>query len=91
MPLLSKDYLRFDKEDAKLMQDMMKQFYDLHQDAEMPDFSVNYVGYLPVFAIALLASQQSVDKQTRVLIWLTVAIAFFTIVLAALTLALLFR
>ena len=91
MPLLSKDYLRFDKEDVKLMQDMMKQFYDFHEGAEMPDFSDAYVGYLPVFAIALLASQQSVDKLTKELIWLTRLIAVFTIVLAILTLILLFK
>jgi len=91
MPLLSKNYLRFDKEDVKLMQTMMKQFNDLHQGTGMPDYSDMYVGYLPVFAIALMASQESVDKLTKELVWLTRAIAFFTVVLTVLTLVLLFK
>ncbi len=91
MPMLSKNYLRFDKEDVKLMQTLMKQFNDFHQGTGMPDSSDIYVGYLPVFAIALLTSQESVDKLTKELVWLTRVIAFFTIVLTALTLVLLFK
>ncbi len=86
MPLLNKNYLRFDKEDVKLMQTMMKQFNDLHQGTGMPDYSDSYVGYLPVLTIALLASQESIDKLTKELVWLTRVIAFFTVVLITLTL-----
>ncbi len=91
MSLLSKNYLRFDIEDVELMKAMMKQFYEFHRGASMPDYSTSYVGYLPVFAIALLASQESVDKLTRELVWLTRVIAFFTVVLVTLTLVLLFK
>ncbi len=91
MPLLSKNYLRFDKEDVELMKTMMKQFDDFHQGAGMPDYSNNYVGYLPIFAIALLSSQESVDKLTKELVWLTRVIAVFTVVLTVLTLVLLFK
>ena len=105
MPLLSKKYLDFDEEDVKLMQTMMKQFYQFHKGTETPDFANNYVGYLPIFAVALLASQEavenlsekllasqySVEKLSKKLLALTVVIAVFTIVLAVLTLILLFK
>jgi hypothetical protein len=73
------------------MIDMMKKFHDLHQGTGMPDYSNIYVAYLPVFAIALLASQESVEKLTKKLVRLTYVIAFFTVVLAFLTLVLLFK
>ncbi len=73
------------------MQTMMKQFDDLHAGTGMPDYSNVYVGYLPVFAIALLSSQESVDRLTKELVWLTRVIVLFTIVLTALTLVLLFK
>lgn len=91
MPLLSKKYLRFDEDDVKLMQNMMKRFHEMHHGTGMPDYSDAYVGYLPVFAIALLASQDSLDRLTKQLVWLTRIVAFFTLVLTMLTLALLLR
>jgi hypothetical protein len=91
MPLLQKDYLRFDEGDVKLMQDMMKRFHEMHQGTGMPDYSSVYVGYLPVFAIALLASQEFVEKLTQKLVWLTWILVLLTIVVAGLTLVFLFR
>lgn len=105
MPLLSKKYLDFDEEDVKLMKTMMKRFFDFHQGAEMPDYATHYVAYLPVFAIALLASQEtvkklsekllasqeSVEKLSKQLLVLTYVIAGFTVILAVLTLILLLK
>ena len=87
MVLLNKDYLRFTEDDVQLMQNMMKKFHEFHKNVGMPDFSSSYVGYLPVFAIALLASQESVDKLTKKLVRLTWAIIILTVFIAALTLA----
>ena len=89
--LRSKNYLRFDKDDVKLMQTMLKQFHEFHKGTGVPDYAINYAAYLPVFAIALLASQETVEKLTKKLVWLTWAIAFITIVIVALTLVLAFR
>ena len=91
MPILSKKYLGFDQADVQLMRDMLTQFNDFHQSIGAPEFSYNYVAYLPVFAIALLSSQESIDKLTRILVWLTVVIAVFTIILTVLTLLLLYK
>jgi len=91
MPLLSKKYLKFDKDDVELMHSMLKQFHDMHRGTGMPDYAGEYAAYLPVFAIALLASQESVETLTKKLVWLTRTIALFTVVLIALTLAPLFR
>jgi hypothetical protein len=89
MSLLSKKYLSFDKDDVKLMQTMMKQFHDMHSSTGMPDYSSMYAGYLPIFAIALLASQESVEKLTKILIFLTVVLALLA--LGDLVLLILFR
>ena len=91
MPLLSKDYLGFDKEDVQLMQDMMKKFHEMHRGTGMPDYSSVYTAYLPVFAIALLAAQNTVDRLTKELVWLTRGLVFLTVVLIVLTGVLLFR
>ena len=91
MALLNKKYLQFDKDDVKLMQTMLRRFHEMHQNTGMPDYSNTFVGYLPVFAISLLAAQESVDKLTRKLVWLTRMLALFTIVLVGLTLVLLFK
>jgi len=91
MPLLSKDYLDFDKEDVQLMQDMMKKFHEMHRGTGMPDYSNVYTAYLPVFAIALLAAQNTVDRLTKELVWLTRGLVLLTVVLAVLTGVLLFR
>lgn len=85
MPLLKNDYLRFDETDVKLMQDMLKRFSDFHKGTGLPDASSSYGAYLPVFAISLLASQESVDRLSRIVVALTVVIALFTVVLAVLT------
>ena len=91
MPLLNKKYLGFDEEDVQLMQDMMKKFHELHCGTGMPDFSNIYTAYLPVFAIALLAAQNTVDRLTKELVWLTRVLVFLTVVLTILTAILLFR
>jgi hypothetical protein len=85
MSILDKKFLRFDEEDVKIMKEMMKRFYEFHHGAEMPDWSTNFAGYLPVFAIALLVSQESVDKLTKRLIVLTWILAILTLILVALT------
>jgi hypothetical protein len=89
MSLLDKKYLSFDEGDVKLMQDMMKKFYEFHKNSEMPDYSSSYVGYLPVFTIALLSSQDSIDRLTKELVWLSRLMAFLTFVLVLLTFVLL--
>jgi hypothetical protein len=86
MPLLSKKYLGFDKDDVRLMQTMMKQFHDMHSGTGMPDYSSMYAGYLPGFAIALLASQESVERLTKKLVCLTWVVVFLTVALALLAL-----
>ncbi len=91
MGILSTNYLRFNKNDVEMMKNMMKQFHEYHKGTGMPDFSKNYVAYLPVFAIALLASQESVDKLSRKLLWLTWAIAILTVMLTAMTLFMVIR
>jgi amino acid transporter len=91
MSILGKHYLKFDQEDVRLMQDMMKKFHELHQSTGMPDFSINYAGYLPVFTIALLSSQESVERLTKRLVFLTWMLATLTIIVTVLTVALLFR
>ena len=88
MPLISKRYLNFDESDVHLMKEMLDKFHELHKGAAVPDYSNNYVSYLPVFSIALLASQEVMERLTRKLIWLTVVIAVLTLVLAALTIVL---
>lgn len=91
MPLLSKKYLGFDEEDVKLMKDMMKKFHEMHYGTGMPDYSDTYAAYLPVFAIALLAAQNAVDRLTKKLVRLTWGLVLLTIVLTVLTGVLLFR
>ena len=91
MALLNMDYLRFNKKDVQLMQKMLKQFHEFHEGVGMPDFSNSYIAYLPVFAIALLASQEGVDKLTRRLVKLTWVIIALTIALTALTLIMAIR
>jgi hypothetical protein len=44
MAILGKGYLRFDREDVHMMQEMMKKFHDLHAGTGMPDYSDSYVG-----------------------------------------------
>jgi len=85
MALLGTNYLRFGEDDVQMMKNMMKRFHEFHKGSGMPDFSQNYVAYLPVFAIALLASQESVDKLSRKLLGLTWVIAGLTAVLTILT------
>ena len=91
MSILNQNILRFTEEDVKLMKEMMKKFYEFHHGAEMPDWSTNYSGYLPVFAIALLAAQESMDKLTNKLIRLTWVISFLTLLLVILTAVLLIK
>jgi len=81
MPILNKRYLCFDNEDVKLMQEMMKKFHELHQGTGMPDYSNIYSGYLPVFAIALLVSQEAISRLTNKLVWFTIVLAVLTAVL----------
>jgi hypothetical protein len=91
MGLLKSDYERFNKDDVEMMKNMMVQFMKFHGGAALPDYSVNYAGYLPVFAIALLSSQESVDRLTKRLTWLTVILVVLTMSLAGLTLMLVLK
>ena len=85
MSILNKKYSAFDLEDVRLMQKMMADFSEMHKGTDMPDYSNAYAGYLPVFAIALLASQDSVERLTKRLVVLTWVIAALTLIMAALT------
>jgi len=85
MSILNNKYAKFDSEDVRLMQKMMREFSEMHKGTGMPDYSNAYVGYLPVFAIALLASQDSVERLTKKLVVLTWAIAALTLTMASLT------
>jgi hypothetical protein len=91
MSILDKKLLLFTEEDVRLMKEMMKKFYEYHHGAEMPDWSSNYAGYIPVFAIALLTTQVSMDKLTTKLIKLTWVIAALTSILVLLTIILLIK
>lgn len=91
MSLINKEYLNFDNEDVRLMKDMMKKFHEMHSGTGMPDFSINYAGYLPVFALSLLAAQNTIDKLTKKLVWLTGGLFFLTFVLMVLTCVLIFK
>jgi hypothetical protein len=84
MPLLNEKYLGFDEEDVILIKKMIAKFHELHRGSGMPEYSPHYVGYLPVFAIALLASQVAIDRLTKKLICLTRVMVLFTFVLAVL-------
>ncbi len=88
MSKLNRDHLEFDEDDVHLMKEMLKKFHDLHGGAETPDWSRNYVAYLPVFAISMLSAQQTIDQLTKQLVWLTRALVFLTLVLVLLTIAL---
>jgi hypothetical protein len=78
MAIISKRSSRFNKEDVRLMDDMLKRFYELKGKSGVPDYSPNYVAYIPVLALALLWSQNRVERLTWVLIGLTVLLAFLT-------------
>lgn len=60
---------------------MLKKFSELHRGAGVPPYSANYAAYLPVFAIALLVSQQETAKLSKRLEWLTWALVLLTVVL----------
>jgi hypothetical protein len=89
--LVNKKYLNFDSEDVQLMKDMMKKFHEMHRGTGLPDSSINYTGYLPVFALSLLAAQNTIDKLTKRLVWLTGELFFLTFVLTVLTSVLVFK
>lgn len=89
MGLIGKRCLEFNEDDVQLMKEMMRKFHELHKGAGMPDYSGIYVGYLPVFTIALLASQESVNRLSNKLLKLTWVIASLTVLLTALTLVML--
>ncbi len=91
MGLISERYIHFDERDVELLRRMLGKFYELHKGAEIPDYASNYVAYIPVFTIALLAAQETTERLSRILVWLTVVVAAFSIVLAGLTLVLVFR
>jgi hypothetical protein len=88
MGLIGKRYLRFDEEDVQLMKDMLARFHEFHKGTGMPDYTAAYSAYLPVFAVALLTSQESVNRLSKKLLILTWVIAGFTAVLVVLTLVL---
>ena len=61
MGLLNEKLSQFSQDDVALMDEMLKRFHELRGAAGFPDFSNLYVAYLPVFAIAMLASQQAAE------------------------------
>jgi len=87
MSSLNQECLGFDESDVRLMQEMLAKFYEFHRGTATPDWSSNYVAYLPVFAIALLKSQQVTEKLSRRLEWLTWVLVVLTALIAILTLA----
>jgi len=78
MALLNNKYMQFDENDFQIMENMLKKFRGFRTEAGRPENAPNYVEYLPVFAIALLASQEAVDKLTKRLLCLTWIIAILT-------------
>ena len=80
MSILSKKLTQFDKEDAKLLDEMLSKFQSLKQETRsgLPDYSPSYVAYFPVLALALLKSQKAVQTLTWVLVGLTAALAILT-------------
>ncbi|MEX2161069.1 MAG: hypothetical protein WD751_04060 [Anaerolineales bacterium] len=90
MSLVEED-ISFGKDDVDIMKRMLSKFHDYHQGSGLPDWSSNYVAYLPVFSIALLISQQKAERTNKILIRLTWALVFLTIVIAFMTLWTVFR
>jgi len=75
MAILGRKVVEFDKADVKLLDEMLKRFYELKGSSGVPDYSPNYVAYLPVLALALLWSNKRLEKLTYTLIGLTVVLA----------------
>ena len=75
MAILSRRATEFGDEDVKLLDEMLKKFYELKGSSGLPDYSPNYVAYTPVLALALLGSQKRLERLTWVLAGLTITLA----------------
>jgi len=80
MPILSKKLTQFDKDDVKLLDEMLSKFANLKQEMRtgLPDYSPSYVAYFPVLALALLKAQRTVQILTWALVGLTAVLAILT-------------
>lgn len=78
MSTLDKRHLEFDRDDVQLMSDTLEKFDKLHPKTGGPSWGDRYVTYLPVYALAMLKSQQSVERLTKVLIVLTAVLLLLT-------------
>jgi len=85
MPILSKKLTQFDKEDVKLLDEMLSKFDTLKRErgGDLPDYSPDYVAYFPVLALSLLKSQKTIQTLTWVLVALTAILAILTGILIA--------
>lgn len=81
MSMLDQKSFDFDENDVQLMKHMLRKFNELHEGAGVPDYSTHYTAYLPVFAIALLISQQETARLSKRLERLTWALVFLTVAL----------
>lgn len=78
MTILTKKLTEFDKEDVKLLDEMLRKFHEYKKGSGLPDYSSSYIAYFPVLALALLKSQDRLEKLTLVLVGLTIILAILT-------------
>lgn len=79
MGIIDKKVSLFDKEDIQFLDSMLKKFHDLKGRTGLPDYSPEYVAYLPVLIFALLSSQKKLERLTWALIVWTIVIAIAAI------------
>ena len=80
MSKLTKALSEFNKHDVKAMDEALRKFANYKTHSGVPDYTPNFVAYIPVLSFALLKSQAAVEKLTRVLIALTFVLAALTAV-----------
>lgn len=83
MSVLSEEVLDFDQNDVRTMIEMLKKFDRFHKGTGFPDYSEGYVAYLPVFAVALLQSQNKIEKLSSRIERLTWALVLLTLAMLA--------
>ena len=80
MGIINEKVVDVTKEDVKILDDMLKKFYQLKGRPDFPAQSANYVAYLPVFALAFLGSQRRLERLTKVLLAFAIVLLVFTLV-----------
>jgi len=83
LPILSKKLTEIDKEDVKILIDGTEEFKrkanELGKDYQSQR---DFLSYLPVLIMALLKSQDRIEKLTFCIVGLTIGIVILSIVLA---------